>query len=171
MRWLYLLAAGFFAYWVLKTMRQPRLKYFKPSEFGIWYPMMSAELLLRLDEFREQWGAPVVISSAAGGIGRHGGDENHSQHNVDKWNEVRAVDVFPKVPDGLGGYRYINTPEERERAYQVAKQVGFTGIGLYTDTKLGNLLHVDVRQGYVAGMPATWSRVDGVYKGLSEVFA
>lgn len=145
------------------------LKHFSPDEFGEWWPHMSPELLRKLDAFRERWGAPVVVSPAHGGIGRHLGDGDESQHNVDEWGEVRAVDVFPKVPAGASGYRYINTTAERERAYRVARSVGFTGIGLYTDTSPGNMLHVDVRKS--AGYVATWSRVDGNYLGIEQVTA
>lgn len=141
------------------------LRHFVPSEFGIWWPYMSADLLLVLDEFREQWGYPVIVSSANGALGRH--DNTDSQHNIDKWGEVRAVDFFPMLPDGKGGYRYMSTSSDRERAYQIAKNVGFTGIGIYTDTTPGNMVHGDVR----AGSLATWSRVSGKYKGLSEVLS
>lgn len=150
-----------------KAAMQPKLQHFAAGEFGLWYPLMNQELLLKLDAFREAWGAPVEISKAAGSLGRHGGDAG-SQHNVDRWGKVNAVDTFPKVPDGVGGYRYIETAQERNRAYQIALSVGFTGIGIYTDTTPGNLLHVDVRQ---AERVATWSRVAGEYKGLYEVLA
>ena len=39
------------------------LKYFSRSEFGIWWPLMSQDLLQKLDLFREKWGAPVVVPS------------------------------------------------------------------------------------------------------------
>ena len=150
-----------------KTARRSnlKLKYFSSSEFGVWYPLMSLELLKKLDKFREEWGYPVEISKANGAIGRESKD-SHSQHNIFKWGEVRAVDVFPRTASG-----YITTAEERYRAYEVAKKVGFTGIGLYTDTAPGNMLHVDVREDRQPGSPALWSRVSGVYGGISEVLA
>lgn len=144
------------------------LKYFSPSEFGKWWPHMSPELLRKLDAFRERWGHPVQISPANGALGRHQGHGGTSQHNVDAWGEVRAVDVFPKLPAGASGYRYIETASERARAYQMARAVGFTGIGLYTDTRPGDMLHVDVRPS--SGV-ATWSRVDGSYMDIGQVLA
>jgi len=144
------------------------LKHFTKDEFGQWWPLMNQELLQKLDAFREQWGAPVVVSPAEGGIGRHLGEFGTSQHNVDAWGEVRAVDVFPMVPAGRAGYRYINNADERQRAYDVARAVGFTGIGLYTDTSPGNMLHVDVRP---TEDLATWSRVNGDYLGIGRVLA
>jgi hypothetical protein len=151
-----------------KAVTRPSLTYFKASEFGIWWPLMNADLLLKLDAFRERWGAPVVISSAQGALGRHAGGDNSSQHNVDKWGEVKAVDVFPMVSDGEGGYRYMSTASERQRAYDVALAVGFNGIGLYTDTKPGDMLHVDVRD---AAQVALWSRVEGDYFGIQQVLS
>lgn len=75
------------------------------------------------------------------------------------WGEVRAVDIFPKV-----GGRYIETTEELERAYEIAKAVGFSGIGVYTDTQPGHMLHVDVR----SSRGTIWSRIAGSYKYGSE---
>jgi hypothetical protein len=142
-----------------KWMTKPKLRYFSAAEFGIWWPLMADDLLIKLDAFRELWGAPVRISPAAGGIGRHLGINDTSQHNVDRWGEVRAIDVFP---DGM------NNRASRERAYQLARQCGFTGIGLYTDTMPQNLLHVDVRK-ETGGRVATWARVAGQYVGIGEV--
>lgn len=140
-------------------MSKPLLKYFSPDEFGPWYPQVSAALLQKIDAFRERWGAPVRISPAEGAIGRHGGESSKSQHNVDYWGEVRALDVFPMVPNGLGGYRYMKTLEERQRAVELARAVGFVGIGVYVDTVPGNMLHVDVRE----SVPLHWTRIDGKY--------
>ena len=144
-------------------MRQPKLKHFSPREFGVWYPLMSADLLKKLDAFRERWGYPVEVSSAQGAIGRE--DDSQSQHNVSKWGEVRAIDVFPRVAGG----GYMLTASERQRAFTIAKEVGFTGIGLYTDTQPGNLLHLDVRVDKQEGSPAKWSRVNGHFGSVSAV--
>lgn len=143
-----------------RAMLRPKLNYFSASEFGVWYPLMNRDLLLKLDDFRERWGRPVSISGNKHALGRH--DDSESQHNVTRWGEVRAVDVFP---DGM------NTAAERERAFEIAKEVGFTGIGLYTDTSAGNMLHVDVREPKSQGHVATWSRVAGEYGLISEVLA
>ncbi|WP_299592703.1 hypothetical protein [uncultured Microbulbifer sp.] len=148
-----------------RTVTRPTLQYFKPSEFGIWYPLMAADLLTRLDLFRERWGAPVIISPAQGGIGRHGGEGDTSQHNIDRWGEVRAIDIFPTV-----GGNYITTTDQLKRAAHIAREVGFTGVGVYTDTKPGHMVHVDVRPDRNSGDPATWSRVAGNYYALGAAF-
>ena len=114
----------------------PPLRYFTPAEFGEWWPLMSPDLLLKLDEFRARLGVPVMISPAPGALGRHLGS-SLSQHNVDMWGEVRAADVMP-----LGA--------DLQTAYRVAREVGFHGIGLYPDWKPHPGLHLDVRPGPLA---------------------
>lgn len=152
----------------VKDVENFMLNHFAPDEFGEWWPDMSTDLLKKLDRFRELWGYPVEISPVDGSRGRHNGPDGHSMHNIDRWGVVRAVDVFPKVPDGKGGYRYMQTVKERQEAYATARVVGFTGIGLYVDTHPGNLLHVDNRPGEHV---ATWSRVNHEYLGLDEVLS
>jgi hypothetical protein len=141
------------------------MRYFEPWEFGIWWPDMSRDLLQKLDKFRALWGAPVEVSPAEGGIGRHLGPGDTSQHNIDRWGKVFAVDLFPKIAAGRSGYRYMSTRADRARALKCAKQAGFSGIGLYTDTRPGHMLHVDVRSGESV---ALWSRIDGNYSGINE---
>lgn len=132
--------------------------YFKPEEFGGWYEQLSQQLLYKLNAFRDLWGAPVSISQNKDAVGRHTGT---GQHNVDLWGEVRAVDIFPSG---------MKTKADMKRAYDIAVRVGFTGVGLYTDTSKP-MMHVDVREGGVVGTPDTWARIDGQYKGISEVIA
>jgi len=142
------------------------LTYFRPGEFfraGVdWWPLMSAELLTRLDTFRARLGAPVEISPAEGAVGRRLGRADSSQHNIDRWGEVRAIDVMP-----------VGVP--LERAYQVAREVGFTGIGLYPDWSPRPGLHLDVREDRTASAPALWAGInDGGtqrYVAISRVIA
>jgi len=145
-------------------LAKPRLRYFSRSEFGLWWPLMSSDLLKKLDLFREKWGHAVEVSNSPGAIGREG--ENNSQHNPSIWGEVRAVDVFPKING-----QYITALADRQRAYQIAREVGFTGIGIYTDTKPGNMLHLDVRADRKESNPAQWSRVDQNYRAIADVIA
>lgn len=126
------------------------LRYFTPSEFGEWWPLMSTDLLTKLDEFRHRLGVPVRISPHPRAIGRYDGVTNASQHNVDMWGEVRAADV---MFEGV----------TLERAYQVAKEVGFSGIGAYPHWQPTQGLHLDVRPSAL-GYVATWAglTVNGV---------
>ncbi|MDP2505646.1 hypothetical protein [Oceanobacter sp. 3_MG-2023] len=153
------LSAIIFGIYMLKRSSKPNLNYFNESEFYGFYPLLSNDLLFKLDEFRNRWGAPVRVSPATGAIVRFNGTGDESQHNVDMWGESRAIDVFPEG---------MEAAEDRARAYQIAKDVGFTGIGIYTDTKPGNMIHVDVRKGTHV---ATWSRVGYQYLGIDEVLA
>lgn len=105
---------------------------------------MSRELLLKLDHFRDLWGAPVSISRDERGIGRRDGDGNTSQHNMDAWGEVRAVDIHPSG---------MNTAQDRQRAYKAALDAGLTGIGIYTNWNTHGM-HLDVRK---TATVATWS--------------
>lgn len=138
-------------------MSRPKLTYFKASEFGPWWPLMNRDLLLKLDAFRERWGAPVQISPAEGGTGRE--DDSNSQHNALKWGEVRAVDIMPHGMD---------TPAMRQLAVTIAEEVGYTGIGVYPDWKPHPGIHVDVREPEIPGHVAKWS---GVIEDGRQVYA
>lgn len=133
---------------VFKAVTKPSLNHFTPLEFGPWWLAMSNDLLLKVDEFRERWGDEVAISKAAGAIGRDDDPDDQSQHNPIRWGEVRAVDVIPKGMD---------TSADRQRAFRIAKDIGFTGIGIYPDWKPSGGLHLDVRRSREVGNPNTWS--------------
>ncbi len=137
------------------------LAHFKPAEFREWWPHMSPDLLKKLDRFRELWGAPITVSPVNGALGRHLGPHDDSQHNIDKWGEVRAIDVFP----------YGLNAENAEYAKKLAQQAGFSGIGIYSDTRPSWMMHLDVRPDRTASRPATWARVSSRYVGITEVFA
>lgn len=121
--------------------------YFKPADFRDWWPLMSPELVRKLNSFAKRVagiGGRVYISPDTGALGRSLGFSDTSQHNVDRWGEVRAADVM------LTG---INLKD----AYELARFVGFTGIGAYPDWLPDQGMHLDVRQDRTAGNPATWS--------------
>lgn len=134
------------------------LRYFTAGEFGEWWPLMSTELLQKLDEFRHRLGVPVMISPASGSLGRYLGPTSLSQHNVDMWGEVRAADVMFSGVD-------------LETAYQIAKDVGFTGIGAYPDWNPKPGLHLDVRQAPLALWSGIKESGQQVYKSISEAFS
>ncbi|NRB42683.1 MAG: hypothetical protein HRU20_30145 [Pseudomonadales bacterium] len=140
--------------------------HFQASEFHGFYDQLNPDLLVSLNLFREWWGAPVHISPLADGVGRYLGADKDSQHNIDKWGQVNAVDFFP---EGL------KTESDIKRAYDLAKKAGFSGIGLYTDTtrngKKAIMMHGDVRADKSAINPATWARVNGVYVGIRQLVA
>jgi hypothetical protein len=135
------------------------LDHFEPSEFGEWSRKMDRSLLLKLDDFRQRWGAPVHISPVDGALGRK--TYSSSMHSYARLGRVCAADVFPQ---GM-------TPELFPTAYTLAKQAGFGGIGIYTDTKFQGrdwpMLHVDVRAVPRGDPPASWSRIAGEYDELA----
>jgi hypothetical protein len=131
------------------------LQHFEPSEFGPWWSLMDVDLLRKLDTFREAWGDQVRISGVDGALGRYAGD-SASYHNVDRYGRVRAVDCFPR---GL-------TPDNAEYAVKLAEQAGLGGVGLYTDTAGGMMMHLDNRP-----KAGRWARVDGQYVGIARAYA
>jgi len=156
------LTGGLALFWLKRSSDRNALEltYFTSGEFGPYWPLMSLDLLKKLDAFRDRLGYPVSISPAPGGIGRpiigsedqaaESGAEK-SYHNYLVHGEVMAIDVMPQPPGGA-------TPLERQRWVNVARDVGFTGIGLYPDWKPRPGIHLDVRpvsalkpgQGYAA---------------------
>jgi hypothetical protein len=133
----------------VKKSGELNLKHFTASEFGIWWPSMSTELVHKLDVLRDAIGIPIIISPAFGALGRVMGEDEGSQHNVTKWGEVRAADImFPTAGKA-----------DLERIYMAALNAGFTGIGAYPDWKPHVGLHVDVRVDRIPGHPATWSGI------------
>jgi len=152
------------------------MKHFSKSEFGLWFPMMNKKLLAKLDSLRGAWGEPIMISPALGAIGRTlppGHSNYNSRHNITRWGEVQAIDIMPliKTADGVRGC----DPFELKMAYNMAVDIGFTGIGVYPDWLPHAGLHVDVRDDHAAGNPATWSGIKTAqgqkYFGVNRGFA
>lgn len=158
---------GGIALWWLKRKKDRdalQLRHFTASEFGPYWSLLSIDLLKKLDEFRDRLGYPVQISPAPGAIGRpiigaedeaaESGAEK-SYHNYLVHGEIMALDLMPLPPGGA-------TPEERTRWVNIAKAVGFTGIGLYPDWLPRPGIHLDIRpvSALRAGQTAaTWAGV------------
>lgn len=139
-----MLAAAIYSGAYAKRSLTLHLAHFKPSEFGVWWPLMNHDLLIALDEFRARLGAPVEISKATGALGRPNAERAGSQHRPTPF--VNAVDVM--IPEAV----------TLRRAYRVARDVNkFSGIGLYPDWQPKHGLHLDVRADRTAANPATWS--------------
>ena len=148
------------------------LYYFRPHEFGPtdhreedWWPHMDLRLLVLNDLFRQQWGQRVRISRNAHALGRRLGPDNESSHNYDRLGKVLANDVFPEG---------INTREDAEYAVALAKELGFTGIGIYPDWRGGCGLHLDTRRCREPGNPALWGAIQTdagqTYVSLEDAF-
>lgn len=136
-------------------------QHFTTEEFRDWSDDMSPRLVTMLDVLRFQIGSAIVISPHPDSLGRELGPNDQSAHNIDLWGEVLAADWF--VP-------HVTTRAAVEDIVDRMRKIGFTGIGVYTDTVyLGKplpMFHSDVRPTEDMGAPATWGRVDGKYTSL-----
>ena len=137
-------------------------QHFSAEEFREWSDDMSARLVTMLDVLRFRLGSPIEISASEYALGRNLGRGKMSEHNVDHWGEVLAADCF------ISG---IYNRAQSEAVVYEATSIGFTGIGVYSDTHNNKgeeqvMFHLGVRPTEMMGSPATWGRVDGEYTTL-----
>lgn len=136
-------------------------QHFTSDEFREWADDMSPRLVTLLDVLRFRIGSPIVISPNPDSLGRELGQHDESAHNIDYWGEVLAADFF--VP-------HVSTRGAVEDVLHNMEQLGFTGIGLYTDTQYHGrplpMVHGDVRPNRDMGQPAIWGRIRGEYTSL-----
>ena len=137
-------------------------QHFNQEEFREWSDDMSARLVTMLDVLRFKLGSPIEISASEYALGRELGRGKMSEHNIDHWGEVLAVDCF------ISG---IYNRAQAEEVAREAKAIGFTGIGVYSDThnNYGEdqvMFHLGIRPTEMMGSPATWGRVDHDYTSL-----
>ena len=137
-------------------------QYFSAEEFREWADDMSARLVTMLDVLRFKLGSPIEISLSEYALGRNLGVGKMSEHNIDEWGEVLAVDCF------VSG---VYNRAQAEAVVYEAEGIGFTGIGVYSDTHNNQgddqvMFHLGVRPNEDMGAPATWGRVAGKYTSL-----
>ena len=137
-------------------------QHFDAEEFREWSDDMSPRLVTMLDILRFHIGRPIEISKSSYALGREQGRDQMSEHNIDRWGEVLAVDCFV-----TGVYRRA----QAEAVAHEAEAIGFTGIGVYSDTHNNEglpqvMFHLGVRPNELMGAPATWGRVDHDYTSL-----
>ena len=65
-------------------------QHFSAEEFREWSDDMSARLITMLDVLRFKLGSPIAVSASEYALGRN----ELSEHNIDEWGEVLAVDCF-----------------------------------------------------------------------------
>jgi len=137
-------------------------QHFSAEEFRAWADDMSPRLVTMLDILRFRLGSPIAVSGSEYALGRNLGRGKMSEHNIDEWGEVLAVDCF------IGGvYNRI----QAEAVAHEAEAIGFTGIGVYSDTRNNQgqeqvMFHLGVRPNELMGSPATWGRISGKYTSL-----
>ena len=137
-------------------------QHFTQEEFREWSDDMSARLVTMLDVLRFRLGSAIAVSASEYALGREIGRNELSEHNIDHWGEVLAVDCF------IGG---VYNRAQVEAVVYEATGIGFTGIGVYSDTTNNQgeeqvMFHLGVRPTEMMGSPATWGRVDGEYTTL-----
>ena len=137
-------------------------QHFKAEEFREWSDDMSARLVTMLDVLRFKLGSPISVSASEYALGRNLGVGKMSEHNIDEWGEVLAVDCF------ISG---VYNRAQVEAVVYEATGIGFTGIGVYSDTHNNSgeeqvMFHLGVRPNEMMGSPATWGRVDHDYTTL-----
>jgi hypothetical protein len=135
------------------------LQYFTEKEFREWYDRMSPRLLTMLDILRYQLGLVIEISGSDMALGREQDPAKESEHNINHWGEVLAVDCFVgKNTTQLDAIKIIST----------AKAIGFTGIGVYPFWTNNQGVkqcgfHFGVRPTRKMGDPATWGYFEGEF--------
>jgi len=137
-------------------------QHFDAEEFREWSDDMSARLVTMLDVLRFKLGSPIEISASEYALGRNLGRGEMSEHNIDEWGEVLAVDCF------ISG---VYNRAQAESVVYEAEEIGFTGIGVYSDTHNNQgddqvMFHLGVRPNEDMGSPATWGRISGKYTSL-----
>jgi len=137
-------------------------QHFDAEEFREWSDDMSPRLVTMLDVLRFRLGRPIAISASEYALGRELGRGKMSEHNVDHWGEVLAADCF------ISG---VYNRAQAEAVVYEATGIGFTGIGVYSDTHNNRgeeqvMFHLGVRPNELMGSPATWGRISGKYTSL-----
>ena len=137
-------------------------QHFSQEEFRDWADDMSPRLITMLDVLRFRLGSPIAVSGSKNALGRNLGPGDLSEHNFDEWGEVLAVDCF------ISG---IYSRQQAEGVAHEATAIGFTGIGVYSDTRNNQgqeqvMFHLGVRPNKLMGSPATWGRISGKYTSL-----
>lgn len=150
-------------YGVYKMIIVVGLKYFSLSDFRGEWPFLAVDLMQRADMFAmevSKRGSRVVVSPVPGAMLRwdkEGEGEGKTEHRYG-----RAIDVMIDGPTTLAECR------------DIAKEVGFSGIGVYPDWRPCKGCHLDIRPGRALGNPATWAGIkqDGkqVYVAIERGF-
>ena len=124
-----------------------------------WLPIMDPVLVEGLGQLFaavDQAGGRAFISPHPKSLGRTDGSATSQHYAAD--GELRAADV---MIEGI----------TLQRAYNIARNLAvFSGIGVYTDTRPANMLHVDTRKSRSTANPAVWSRVAGKYGAPNRAF-
>lgn len=149
--------------------------FFKKHEFERngenWYDLYDPRWIVLIDVFRLQTGI-CRLSPNPEALGRRDGvnpsKSGYNAHNIDKHGVVKAGDTFPNI------FVRENEILSIHHCFLTAKNIGFTGIGIYPQWKLNGIrrcgMHLDVRDNQAPGNPATWGYVDGKFVSINKAF-
>jgi hypothetical protein len=146
--------------------------FFKRHEYNRanenWYDLYDNRWIILMDAFRLKTG-PCTLSPNERALGRRDGVNNRTgfdAHNIDKHGIVMGGDIFPHWQ--VSHSEYVSAL----MAVSYAKEVGFTGIGLYPEWILHGErrygLHLDTRRTHQPGEPAEWGYVDGEFVHIKQ---
>lgn len=134
-----------------------------------WLTLIDVELLKALNIIRTEVGHPIMISPAAGSIGRPSGPSGSDHYcNLEEGIFVRAIDVMPYVwilPSLVSSDKRALTREEAHRFGMTAVKWGINAIGIYPGWKPFPGFHLGIREQERLN---TWGRVKESYTSFLE---
>jgi hypothetical protein len=149
------------------------MKWFKPHEFDRtsvggqdWWPHMNPILLERLDNLRTELGSPIAISPHREALGRRMG-ASFSDHNFERWGDVRAADIFPTIEQ---------TSAAAQEFVELIRRCKFSAIGCYPHWKNRQGIqqvgfHVGYRPSREDSVPALWGMIKPTQRSSQHMVA
>lgn len=148
--------------------------FFEKDEFNRndvnWYDLYDPRWLVLIDTFRLYTGV-CQLSPHSRALGRNDGRYSRSGydgHNIDKHGLVMAGDCFPNINS------FQNEFLSAKYSFDVAKDIGFTGIGFYPQWTLNGKrrfgFHFDTRRSAEPKSPAAWGYVNGKMVEIEKAF-
>jgi hypothetical protein len=143
-----------------------KIKHWSPKDFNKFDRFLSQELLNKLDIFAEKFSkyGKLRVSPVDGAIIRI--DDSDSQHNIKKTGKTFAIDLIPMFYTNVSNHllRGIQR-KEFKMLFELMKNSGFAGIGMYPEWIPFRGVHVDVRK----TAPKYWVMINGEYVYIPEL--
>jgi len=124
-------------------------QHFDQEEFRDWAEDMSPRLVTMLDVLRFLLGSPIEVSGSEYAIGRNLGRGKMSEHNVDEWGEVLAVDCFVR-----GVYNRAQA-EAVAREAVTASDAGDSTQWILADNTQATVTHEELKEALLLSGEAT----------------
>jgi len=124
-------------------------QYFTPEEFREWSDDMSPRLVTMLDVLRFRLDRVIEISGSAQALGLNLGRGKMSEHNVDEWGEVLAVDCF------VSGVYSRAQAEAVAREAVTASDAGDSTQWILADNTQATVTHEELKEALLLSGEAT----------------